>query len=876
MKKPKSFALALMTLALIAVAATSFADISNEAVLYLRINPSARAAGMGSAFVAIADDASATHFNPAGLGADPFASTWVEMKVPDAYRPLKGFAPLKVRSGSSHLSYDIWTITGKGLMRYDGRKWHSGEVISTRSDDTIERLVSKYFSETNQERLDTLIARVAAANSRYSLADLEQFKTGVLAAVPNDNKAKAGMVNDFDTLLAAYPKCRIGWDHITRTRQAFADAMKDSTLSEREIDRISIGIQQAITRFIPESVTMPYSVKLEGEPTSIVTSNDVIVIGTTSGIVKYNGKTWQSFGVNDGLPSNDIRCMTPVGASVFIGTDKGLCRFNGLTLEALPAQTNPPTGVVTAVGGESNINVFAVVDNDLYHFDGTTWSNTMPYTVVLEDTPEKIAAKFAVYGTAAEREKYRTKLMQSFDIPKPVDSGAVVSDSAVNAVIANAMKPGGLLMVPYLAEIKGNATSVAVGLGKTVWVGTANGVLTLDKGGWSMPGYRDTVVSGGTSVQQVAEKRKGLTGEQTAFYYNQLKQLNDLAADTLADSSRIKVYRNPAASPVSEIHVFEQSLFVSTDGGLLEYSAKGGWERSGKKGLGAIPSVDVADTRGGLWLAGNNEISTRTGGRKEIRTSYFKWLPELASDLYYAYLTSVFPTQNLGTFGFSFKYMSYGSFERTSADGQPMGSFDGYDMAAGLSWGTSISSKVKFGLSGKFIYSHLAPQGAGAEQGAGTASDFAIDLGMMYHMNPKLNIGMALTNLGPKIFYIDAAQADDLPRNLAIGFAYKPINAEYVRMTVTVEANKTMAKLGDGFKTELQQVVLNAGAEMTYLDLISFRGGYIYDEEGDVKVGTLGVGLTYKGMAQIDFAYLPSQGDSPLGNTLLSSLSVRF
>jgi len=62
-------------------------------------------------------------------------------------------------------------------------------------------------------------------------------------------------------------------------------------------------------------------------------------------------------------------------------------------------------------------------------------------------------------------------------------------------------------------------------------------------------------------------------------------------------------------------------------------------------------------------------------------------------------------------------------------------------------------------------------------------------------------------------------------------------------MTVTGEVNKSMAKLGDGFKTELKQVVLNAGAEMTYLDLISFRGGYIYDEEGDVKVGTLGVGL---------------------------------
>ena len=875
MKKPQPMALALVTLALMAIAATSFADISNEAVLYLRINPSARAAGMGSAFVAIADDASATHFNPAGLGAEPFATTWVEMNMPEAYRPLKGFAPLKVRGGAEHQSYDIWAITGKGLMRYDGRKWHSGEALSTRSDDTIERLVSKYFNETNQTKLDTLIGRVAAANSRLTLAELEQFKTGVLAAVPNDNKSRPGLVNDFDSLIAAYPKCRINWDRIVQTRGAFADGMKDSTLSEREIDRVSIGIQQAITRFIPETIMMPYSVKLDGEPTAIVSTSDAIIIGTTAGIVKYNGKTWQGFDVNDGLPSTDIRCMTPIGASVFIGTDKGLCRFNGITLEALPQQTKPPTGVVTAVGGESNLNVFAVVDNDLYHFDGVAWSNAMPYTVVLEDTPEKIAAKFSIYGTAAEREQYRAKLMASFDIPTPTDSGAIVSDSIVNAAVANAMKPGGMLMVPYLAELKGNATSLAVGLGKTVWVGTSYGVLTLDKSGWSMPGYRDTLVTGNATVQQVAETRKGLSPEQLAAYQNQLKQLNDLASDNLADSTRIKIYRNPASAPVREMGLYEQTMLVSTDGGLLEYSAKG-WERSGMKGLGSSSSVDFSQVQGGLWLSGNNTVSTRIAGRKEIRTSYFKWLPELASDLYYAYITSVFPTQNLGTFGVSFKYMSYGSFERTSADGQPMGTFDGYDMAAALSWGTSLTGKIKGGITGKFIYSHLAPQGAGAEQGAGTASDFALDFGLLYHMNPKLNFGMALTNVGPKIFYIDAAQADDLPRNLAIGFAYKPINAEYVHMTITGEVNKAMAKLGDGFKTELKQIVVNAGAEMTYLDLISFRGGYIFDEEGDVKVGTLGVGLTYKGMAQIDFAYLPSQGDSPLGNTLLSSLSVRF
>ncbi|MCJ7813427.1 hypothetical protein MUP95_08970, partial [bacterium] len=41
--------------------------VSQAAVLFLMISPGARAAGMGEAFVALADDATAAYWNPAGL-----------------------------------------------------------------------------------------------------------------------------------------------------------------------------------------------------------------------------------------------------------------------------------------------------------------------------------------------------------------------------------------------------------------------------------------------------------------------------------------------------------------------------------------------------------------------------------------------------------------------------------------------------------------------------------------------------------------------------------------------------------------------------------------------------------------------------------------
>ena len=58
------------------------ANISEAAVLFLRIASGARPAGMGESFVALADDATATHWNPAGLGRYPLSDLWMDVPIP--------------------------------------------------------------------------------------------------------------------------------------------------------------------------------------------------------------------------------------------------------------------------------------------------------------------------------------------------------------------------------------------------------------------------------------------------------------------------------------------------------------------------------------------------------------------------------------------------------------------------------------------------------------------------------------------------------------------------------------------------------------------------------------------------------------------------
>ena len=227
-----------------------------------------------------------------------------------------------------------------------------------------------------------------------------------------------------------------------------------------------------------------------------------------------------------------------------------------------------------------------------------------------------------------------------------------------------------------------------------------------------------------------------------------------------------------------------------------------------------------------------------------------------------------------GTFGGNVTFISYGTIIRRGEQNQDLGSFESFEIAFTGSYGTALTNKLAGGVSAKVIYSKLSDIGAGQEKGKGTATGFAIDVGLLYQMSPRVTLGMAITNVGPKMAYIDAAQADDLPRNLAVGFAYKLLQSEYNRLLLTAEVNKMLVGLNDGLSEEFQQLVLNGGAEFVYANLFAVRAGYIYDQEGRIKTVTLGAGVALLNRFKFDFAYIPSSENVSLANTLRISISI--
>jgi len=63
----KNLLIVTLLAATLALSVTQVYAVSEAACLFLLISPGARAAGMGEAFVGLADDATAVYWNPAGL-----------------------------------------------------------------------------------------------------------------------------------------------------------------------------------------------------------------------------------------------------------------------------------------------------------------------------------------------------------------------------------------------------------------------------------------------------------------------------------------------------------------------------------------------------------------------------------------------------------------------------------------------------------------------------------------------------------------------------------------------------------------------------------------------------------------------------------------
>ncbi len=280
----------------------------------------------------------------------------------------------------------------------------------------------------------------------------------------------------------------------------------------------------------------------------------------------------------------------------------------------------------------------------------------------------------------------------------------------------------------------------------------------------------------------------------------------------------------------------------------------------------------------------------------EASLTYAQWLPGFNfNDIYYWYGAGRYYIDGWGMFGVSVQFFNYGKIAHTDDDGNPLGDFTANETAFSLAYSVLLSEKLSVGVTGKFIYSNLAPASVevGAQEGDGQVSTVALDLGVLYKQG-MLSYGLSISNMGPNVTYYNEEQADPMPTVLRAGIAFTPIANNFHKLTFTYEVDRELTKRdadggADQFPKSLFTTWTNEdnfglfthgiGAEYWYADMVAVRSGYFYEDanHGDRRFFSLGMGLRYLEYLGLEFSYIYAVKDfDPLSDTMRFSMLFDF
>lgn len=298
----------------------------------------------------------------------------------------------------------------------------------------------------------------------------------------------------------------------------------------------------------------------------------------------------------------------------------------------------------------------------------------------------------------------------------------------------------------------------------------------------------------------------------------------------------------------------------------------------------------------------------------DVNLTYSNWLPAFNADLFYNFLTGKYYVPGWGTFGLSIIYLNLGESRFTDGAGNDLGAFRSYEFAVGLHYGVRVLPELSLGTSIRYINSSLSPASVqvGNERSAGQGSSVSFDLATLWRpqfggwLGDRLSFGLNISNIGPAMTYVDAAQADPLPTNFRAGVAFRLLSDDYNKMTVTADFSRLLVRRTiefeqrgdtalprlrtDGFlqalftswgaEAVLRTFTTGVGVEYWYgkPSLLALRAGYFYEDQraGGRQFLTFGAGLRYNFLG-VDFSYLQAiEQNHPLAGTVRISLVLNF
>lgn len=351
----------------------------------------------------------------------------------------------------------------------------------------------------------------------------------------------------------------------------------------------------------------------------------------------------------------------------------------------------------------------------------------------------------------------------------------------------------------------------------------------------------------------------------------------------------------------------------------------------------AVPSLSIApDARAGAM--GDNGAATTPDinsqywnpakyafmySKAGVSLSYTPWLRKLVNDVALANLAGYYKIgdSDLQAIGASLRYFSLGDITNNYESSQEGGGYtvSPYEMAFDVSYSRKLSESYSMAVAMRYIRSDMGQDAEDEDRVPGNA--FAADISgylekyvILGNSECLWSLGFNVSNIGTKISYNNGRTNEFLPTTLRLGTGllypiddfnriglyvdlskYLVPSLPYLKEGATDEERdeynnkkeeyndvsgisgifKSFSDSPDGFKGELQEVMVSIGAEYSYNEQFFLRGGYFYENanKGNRQYFSVGAGFRMS-VFQLDAAYLVSTVQSnPLDQTLRFSLS---
>lgn len=543
-------------------------------------------------------------------------------------------------------------------------------------------------------------------------------------------------------------------------------------------------------------------------------------LGTTHGLLRWDGKSWKAWrDSGSGLPSDRITSLAASGAGIWIGTEDGLVRLK---------QRNN--------------------DFEFRRFGESFGLNSQSITSLIADEKTRTLWVGTLGGGISRLEvTTQASTWKSWRV-----ADGLLSDTS----LAVTLDPDG-----------------------QVWVAQPQGVVHWDGKSWERLLFQAVNVN---SIGVDKKRNVWIGSDKGVWKYYPLA-----AAKKEAGKGKVEGQKQGRW-----VHYHSGNGLIANDAGLVSTQGEDVWFATSK----GVVLAKKAKARLGLF--------------------YENLLPALQlKDLYHTYVAGTFPVEEWGTFGGFINFLSLGQTTYQENEGDAIQTFASFELVGALSYGTRLNRDWGLGLNLKFLYSSLASGiTIGGQKESGVAASYAFDVSVLRKnlLLKGLSWGAQVQNLGPAVFYISKDEADPIPLTWKTGMSYQVFNvpghalsvaADISRETVSrtpsgkarnfltgiyygvaepwgegkAPANSTV---GDVSVENFNQSVYNMGLEYTYSQLLSLRGGFLFDPDGKRQEADLGAGVMISDLLQIDYAYIKDVqliGNQPAGvREGQSRLSLNF